>query len=218
MWKATFLVLLGAGSFGVLSTFVKLAYGAGYTLGEITGTQALFGTAFLWLFYWLSKPKRKKQVHISPTKPWKIMLGGVSTGAVSVVYYQCVHLVPASLAIILLMQFVWMSMVLEFLFYRQKPSKTQLFATAMVLLGTLAASGFLENQLKDVSVEGIAYGLLAALCYAIFLLVNNRIGIDYHPLHKSALMISGACLFIFIVLPPYLFYSPKSGWAYPNGL
>ena len=47
MLKGILLVLFGACSFGVLSTFVKLAYGEGYSLGDVTGTQAMFDAIML---------------------------------------------------------------------------------------------------------------------------------------------------------------------------
>ena len=43
------LVFLGACSFGVLSSIVKTAYKAGYTLGQVTGVQNLFGMLMLWI-------------------------------------------------------------------------------------------------------------------------------------------------------------------------
>ena len=44
-------VFLGACSFGVLSTIVKNAYEEGYTLGQITGSQAFLGMVILWVLY-----------------------------------------------------------------------------------------------------------------------------------------------------------------------
>ncbi|MGH2623194.1 MAG: EamA family transporter, partial [Sphingobacterium sp.] len=46
------------------------------------------------------------------------------------------------------------------------------------------------------------YGLLAATAYALFIIVNGRVGNDYPPLKKSALMITGAFILISIVLQP----------------
>ena len=48
--KGGILVFLGACSFGVLSTIVKTAYGEGFVVGEITGSQTFFGFLFLWNF------------------------------------------------------------------------------------------------------------------------------------------------------------------------
>lgn len=202
MLKGVVLVLFGACSFGILSTFVKLAYADGYSLSDVTGTQAFFGAVLLWLFYFIQIKTSKKVYPKSNTHWFKLLAAGTFTGLVSMFYYQCVKLVPASLAIILLMQFVWISVLLELIIYKKKPSKMQILAIGVILGGTVLASGFIETNANQINFEGIVYGMLAAFCYGIFLMLNGKIGNDYPPLKKSALMITGACILIFVILPP----------------
>ncbi|SFG65706.1 EamA family transporter [Pedobacter insulae] len=202
MLKGVILVLVGACSFGILSTFVKLAYADGYSLSDVTGTQAFFGAILLWSCYFVQIKIGKKKSPKSATHWLKLIAAGLFTGLVSMFYYQCVKLVPASLAIILLMQFVWISILLELFIYKKKPSKLQLIAIAIILFGTVLASGFLTSNANQINLEGLFFGMLAALCYAIFLLLNGKLGNDYPPLKKSALMITGACILIFVLLPP----------------
>ncbi|MBB2146902.1 EamA family transporter [Pedobacter sp. LMG 31464] len=204
MLKGILLVLFGACSFGILSTFVKLAYAEGYSLGDVTGTQALFGAIVLWLLYFIqTKTQAKEKAKPVIKTHWlKLIAAGFFTGLVSITYYQCVKLVPASVAIILLMQFVWISVLLELFIYKKKPSRNQVLAILLVLGGTVLASGLTETKISGFNILGIAYGMLAALFYAIFLMLNGKLGNEYPPLKKSALMITGACLLIFAILPP----------------
>lgn len=204
MLKGILLVFFGACSFGILSTFVKLAYHEGYTLGDVTGAQAFFGAVILWvLFFFQSRTAAYKAKEVKMITPWwKMVLAGTCTGFVSIFYYQCVKLVPNSVAIILLMQFIWISILLEFLIFRKKPSGIQLAAILLVLGGTVLASGMVETNISEINLTGIGFGLLAALCYAGFLMLSGRIGNEYPPLKKSALMITGACILIFIIFPP----------------
>lgn len=213
MLKGILLVLFGACSFGILSTFVKLAYGDGYSLGDVTGTQALFGASMLWIIYLIQRQTqcKEKPKPIIKTHWVKLVLAGTFTGLVSLTYYQCVKLIPASVAIILLMQFVWISVLLEFIFFKKKPNTLQTFAIIMILLGTIAASGYFEQSAANLSIVGIGYGMVAALCYAIFLMLNGNLGNEYPPLQKSALMITGACILIFIVLPPTFLFNGALG-------
>src|SRR5690606_5235599 len=81
MWKNVLLVFSGACSFGILSSFVKIAYSEGYTVGEVTGVQVFFGMAVLWIIYgtgrtlgFFDKNKGKKEPF------WKLLLSGLSTG------------------------------------------------------------------------------------------------------------------------------------------
>src|SRR5690606_108877 len=97
--KGSIAVLIGAASFGVLSTFVKKAYQQGFSLAEVTGIQAGLGLLFLW-FVWLILrllPQTSKHHSKRLTSPYTIILSGISTGAVSMLYYKSIELVPASL-------------------------------------------------------------------------------------------------------------------------
>lgn len=203
--KGAVAVFLGAASFGILSTFVKKAYAQGFDLGEVTGVQALFGMLLLWLlllgiflfhraYFRTSVPKSSK---------WKMLFSGISTGAVSLLYYKCVQLVPASLAIVLLMQYIWIGQLIEIIFFKQRPTVKHIGGIAVILGATMLATGLFEQELAKIDPIGILYGLLAATAYALFIMVNGRVGNDYPPLQKSAFMVSGACLFIFILLQPF---------------
>ncbi|WP_316801732.1 DMT family transporter [Pedobacter nototheniae] len=221
MLKGILLVFFGACSFGILSTFVKLAYHDGYTLGDVTGAQAFFGAVILWvLFFFQTKtPAFKAKQIVIKTPWWKMMLAGCCTGLVSIFYYQCVKLVPNSVAIILLMQFIWMSILMELVIFKKKPTSQQFVAILLVLSGTVLASGMIETKLESLNFIGIGFGLLAALCYAGFLMLSGRIGTEYPVLKKSALMITGACILIFIIFPPvFLFNGALDGSLLKWGL
>jgi len=201
-YKGALAVLIGAASFGILSTFVKKAYNLGFNLAEVTGIQAFLGAIFLWLLWLMCYPKIDKNKYPAKSSKWKIIFAGISTGAVSILYYKSVSLVPASLAIVLLMQYIWIGQLIEMLFFKAKPSLNQLIVIFCILAGTVIATGLIEEPLHSFSLEGIVYGLLASTAYAIFIIVNGRVGNDYPPLKKSALMITGAFVFITIVLQP----------------
>ncbi|WP_226389393.1 DMT family transporter [Penaeicola halotolerans] len=142
MLRGILLVFLGASSFGVLSTFVKLAYKEGYSLGDVTGIQAFWGMMTLWILYFTTKGRLFKDGYLDRKQMWQVFLMGASTGLVSLFYYQCVKLIPASIAILLLMQFTWISMLLEYLFFKKKPALVQFIAVIVILFGTLLAGNF----------------------------------------------------------------------------
>lgn len=195
-------VFIGAVSFGILSTFVKLAYAENFTLGEVTGVQALFGAVILWLLYGLVALKSTK-THLKRTSKVKIVLTGISTGAVSILYYKCVELVPASIAIVLLMQFIWVSALINLVVFKQKVTKKQLVSIIGILAATLLATGVFEDSIQTINPLGILYGMLAAIAYTVFIIVNGKVGNDYPAVQKSALMITGACILVFTVLQPF---------------
>lgn len=199
------LVFAGACSYGILSTFVKLAYEEGYTLGDVTGSQAFLGMLILWAIYFLQKTNSSKKtntIHQKPSTYAKLFISGITMGLVSLLYYSCVKEIPASIAIILLMQFSWITILLEGIFFKKKPTFIEIISILIVLSGTALASGIFSNELATLNIKGFAYGILAALSYSVFILVSGKIGKDINPIKKSALLVSGACAFIFMVIPP----------------
>lgn len=220
-FKGILAVLVGAVSFGILSTFVKKAYEKGFTLGEVTGVQALFGMLLLWLTLLVlyTSYRRYFKQYAGKSNRWIMVISGISTGAVSVLYYKCVQLVPASLAIVLLMQYIWIGQMIEFIVFRERPKRRNVIGILIILLATLLATGLFEQDFLSVNLMGIVYGMLAASAYAIFIIVNGRVGNDYPPLRKSAYMVSGACLFIFLLLQPFtLFNTDRLVQIGPYGL
>lgn len=199
MWKGILWVLLGACSFGILSTIVKLGYQQGFTLGELCSVQAGFGMLALWALHFLSRRPtyglKNKDVRTS-------FILGSSTGLVSITYYQSVQYIPASIAIILLMQFTWMSMLAEWLIYKKRPTLLQWIAVLFILTGTLMASGLLNNGNAYINWKGVGFGMLAALFYTVFIVVSGRIGQSLTPVLKSAWIVTGAFVLITCIFPP----------------
>ena len=183
-------------------------------MGEVTGTQVFFGLIVLWVIVLLRQLLGCKSNSTSFKEKLKLAAMGTSTGLVSIFYYKCVQMVPASIAILLLMQFTWMSLLLEAIMKRSAPKLPQLGTVALILLGTALAGRLFADQLPEFNWQGIGYGLLAAFCYTIFLTINGAAGNNMHPTTKSATILTGACILIFSVFPPEFLINGSLG----NGL
>lgn len=202
--KGALLVFLGACSYGILSTIVKLAYSAGFNVGEVTGSQAFLGVVGLWAMVAFKAIGQANAYKIIPAKKaLRILLAGIPSGATSIFYYQCVQYLPASMAILLLFQFTWIGTLIDVLFFKKKPGKVQILSLLMLVGGTIMASGVLSGNTEALDPKGILYGMGAALSFALFMLVNGRVGNDVPSSQKSALMLTGATILIFSVFPPY---------------
>lgn len=209
MYRYALLVFLGACSFGFSSTLVKLTLADGYNIRDAAGAQVFFGTLALWLFFLLRKTiKRSSGQRSTVREPkWKVILAGFSTGLVTLTLYKSLDYLPASIAVILLMQFVWIGAFLEYLLFRRKPSRAELISICIVLAGTVLATGLIEESSFQFSLTGVLFGLLAATFYSVFLLVNSHVGNSYPSVQKSALMLTGACFIIFLIYPPVFLYN-----------
>lgn len=202
MFRGIVLVFLGACSFGILSTFVKLAYKEGFTVGDVTGTQVFFGLIVLWTIVLLRQLSGSTGNSTTFREKLKLIVMGTSSGLVSIFYYQCVQAVPASIAILLLMQFTWISLVLDAVISRKLPSLLQVGTVGLVLLGTAMAGRLFSGSVPNFDLAGIIYGLLSSFFYSLFLMINGKAGNNMHPTTKSALLLTGACMLIFTVFPP----------------
>ncbi len=207
--KGGIIVFLGGCSFGFLSTIVKLAYAAGYNVGQITGTQSFLGAFILWSIFLLQKQFKPHTIKLKPTqtlkKPtpvWKVALAGSFTGLVGIFYYNSVNYIPASIAIILLMQYLWISILIEWIWFKKKPHKMQVIAAGVVFVGTLFAGGVFNNKLETFDTRGFIFGFLAAISYSIFLMTSGRVGNELPVFKKSALMITGSMILTWIIFPP----------------
>lgn len=130
-FKYIAMVLLGGALYGTLSSFVKLSYSYGFHAAEIAFSQALLAALFLGIYALF--PSRKKPTKKLTRKDWvSLLLTGSAIGLTNYFYYYSVYFISASLAIILLMQFTWFSLLIEWGCFRKKPppgSSNRLFYT-----------------------------------------------------------------------------------------
>jgi drug/metabolite transporter (DMT)-like permease len=196
-WYYALLVVLGGCSFGILSTFVKLAYSAGFTMAEVTGSQALYGTLIIWLLTLFTK-----KVMVRPLQALKIILGGIPMGLTGILYYQSLETLNASLAIIFLFQFIWIGTLLEWGILKKKPTLVKIFSIIILLAGSLLGAGIFADGLQSMTWQGAAWGMLAATSFSTFLLISSVLEKQIPPFQRSALLSTGALIITFLLFPP----------------
>jgi drug/metabolite transporter (DMT)-like permease len=194
--KGAFLVGLGATSYGMLATFVKLAYQEGFTTAEVTISQFTIGIIGLLLLQFFqksstenSKPKttKKERIHL--------ILAGTTLGMTSVFYYLAVKYIPVSIAIVLLMQTVWMGVILEMIMERKLPSIKKIIAVCIVLIGTLLATN-LTNTSNSLNWQGLFWGLLAASSFTATMVTANRVAVRISSVQRSFFMLLGGAIIV----------------------
>jgi drug/metabolite transporter (DMT)-like permease len=201
MTKYILMVFAGACSFGILSTFVKLAYREGYTAAGISASQAFTGMLVLWLWVWIRSKKQQAPLALSTIKTcwWQVLLTGAAIGLTTFLYYVSVQYIPASIAIILLMQFTWMGVLLDRIFFNKKADAIQLITIAIILTGTVMASGMNDMKIDGPFIKGALYALASAFLYALYVVANSRYGNALPAPQKSAIIMTGSTLGILIV-------------------
>jgi len=209
--KGVFLVGLGATSYGMLATFVKLAYadtssqGLHYTPAEVITAQFSIGIIIILGINAFQKFKNEggaKKASSLDIK--KLMLLGTSTGLTSIFYYLAVQYIPVSIGIVLLMQTVWMGVVFEMFLEKKLPSRIKIVAVSIVLLGTALATNLFNNTI-ELDWKGIVLGLLAAASFTTTMYAANKIATSISSAQRSLYMLlgGGVIVLLFALLTQY---------------
>jgi drug/metabolite transporter (DMT)-like permease len=192
-----FFVALGATTYGMLATFVKMAYSEGYTTAEVTTSQFIYGITGILLINLFQRVKNKNQtVKATPKNIFSLMLAGTSLGMTSLFYYLAVKYIPVSIGIVLLMQTVWMGVLLEMILEKKLPSKQKVIAVFIVLFGTVLATNIMKN---DISLDwrGLVWGILAAASFTTTMFTANRVATEISSAQRSLYMLLGGSIIVF---------------------
>ena len=126
-YRYPLLVFLGGACYGILSTIVKLAYAAGIDRSGVSSGQFFFGLLLLLVPAWRARPRQ-----LTARQVLVMLAAGVPTGGTTLFYYHALVSVSASLAVVLLFQYIVIALVLEAILRRAWPARQKL--AALVLL------------------------------------------------------------------------------------
>lgn len=124
------------------------------------------------------------------------MLAGTSLGCTSLFYYIAVQYINVSIAIVLLMQSVWFSVVVESILTKKWPNTRKIISVIIVLLGTVLATNLINESL-DLDWKGIFWGLMAAASYTLTMFASNTLATHLPVFRKSIIMLCGGSVIVF---------------------
>lgn len=196
-YRYPLLVFLGGACYGILSTIVKIVYAAGIDRTGVSSGQLFFGIVLLLVPAWHARPQ-----HLTVRQLLAMLAAGMPTGFTTLFYYHSLETVSASLAVVLLFQYILFAMLFDTLLHRRRPSRQKILALLLLLPGSLLASGVLTGAGLAADARGIVFGLLAALSYAVLLLTSGTVAHDVPPVFKAGIMACGGGIPVFLALPP----------------
>ncbi|QTV05678.1 EamA family transporter [Faecalibacter bovis] len=195
--KGVLFVGLGASFYGMLATFVKLAYGEGYSTAEVTASQFILGILILLVINGIMYINGKNNVPFQGNDRIKLLIAGSSLGLTSLFYYIAVQYINVSIAIVLLMQTVWISILVETIITKTFPSSKKLIAMVIVLVGTAMATNLIGQDV-DLDWKGIFWGFLAACSFTTTMFTANGIANYLPPYKKTLYMVLGGGVLVTI--------------------
>jgi drug/metabolite transporter (DMT)-like permease len=197
IWFYILLAFLGGVSFGVPASFVKLAYGSGFSTADVVGAQFFFGASILWVIGVL-----RGKISIPFSTIIKLLLAGVPMALTTLFYYHSLHYLDASIAIIMLFQFTWLGVLGEWIIDKIRPTRGKILAIIFLFVGSLLAVNVISSPLHTIPIQGVLWGLLAAVSFTVFIFVSGRVSVHIDPLKKSLFMATGAFLVSLFIYPP----------------
>lgn len=197
--KYIFMVLLGGIMYGTMSSLVKISYANGYTAAQLSFWQAFLAAIILAVCTVVSR-KQGEGLRKSDIIP--LLLTGSAIGLTNFLYYYSVFYIPASLAIVLLMQYTWIGSLIERVIFHHKVSRIEIITIAFILIGTVLGSSVIESGKFTVSITRIGLALLSSLTYAVYIIANGRCGHGVRWEAKSMLIMLGSSLTILAINGP----------------
>ena len=191
------MVLLGGTMYGTMASFVKLLYSKGFNAAELAFWQAFLAALFLGICTFATRKTYKGKLSHKDWLP--LLLTGSTIGLTNFLYYESVSYIPASLAIVILMQFTWFSLLLEWIIFTRKPSRFEFLTVFFILIGTAMVGKLFETEEWTFSIKGIILALSSSLTYAIYIIANGRIGKGVRWQSKSMVIMIGSSICIFMI-------------------
>jgi drug/metabolite transporter (DMT)-like permease len=194
--KGIFFVFTGASFYGFTPIFVKLGFSNGYTLGQINIVQMSISFLLLWIF---TLVKRSSLKGLNKKNTLQIMMTGCFVGLTSIFYYGAMQYLPASIAIILMFQFVWIGIILEWIFQKVKPAPVTGLSIILILIGVFLASNMATGSIHSLPFVGIIFGILSAFTYAGFIYFSGKVAVEVDPWIRSSLMVTGSAILVILL-------------------
>ncbi len=184
----------------MLATFVKLAYEDGYTTSEVTTSQFILGLVGLLILNIIQTITSKQKLSSPTSKEVRtLLLAGTSLGCTSLFYYIAVQYINVSIAIVLLMQSVWFSVVVESFLTKKLPNARKVVSVIIVLAGTILATNLINTEI-ELDFKGVFWGLMAAASYTLTMFTSNTLATHLPVFRKSFIMLCGGSIVIFAFL------------------
>jgi drug/metabolite transporter (DMT)-like permease len=196
--KGSVLIILAACCYGMLGTFVKMSYLHGFTIAEVTISQFSLGSVGLFMLSFLVKNRNTEKKKLDVKSIYKLIISGMPLGLTSIFYYMSVKYISVSIAIVLLVQAVWMSLVLEIIVKKKQPQLSKIVTVIIILSGTILATNILHEG-AAINWKGFLWGILAAFSYTATMFSSNHVEPDVPFLKRSFLMITGGLLIVLFI-------------------
>ncbi len=196
---------------GLLSTHLAVAFfGLAGVLGKLTGLPApliVLGRV-VYAGIALALVARIRGVPLRPKRRRDAALLIAQGGVLALhwtAFFQSINVSNVAIGLLSFSSFPLFTAAIEPLVLHQRPSRVQIVAAAIVLLGVYLLVPSLS--LQDSATVGVLWGLLAGATFALLSVLNRLLGRDYPSIAISLYQDGTAAL---VLLPALLVFPPAS--------
>ena len=190
------LIFIAGSSYGFIVPVIKTANENGIFPSTVLPLQYLIALVASLIFVLVRRIKWS-----SPKKLCEMAVLGIFTGGTSICYYTAVTLLPSSAALTLLFQYVWISVLIECIHKCKLPTLSSVVSIAVILIGTVFATGLLDGDAISLNPIGVAFGAASAVFYALFLYFSGIIGVGQPTALRAVMLAAGGVIATSIVSP-----------------
>ncbi|WP_206391046.1 EamA family transporter [Olsenella sp. An285] len=187
-----------------MATTYKLAYAAGFTSAQVVASQAWFGCLFFVLATAVKLARGGRLVRLTGTQALKLMGLGALTCTTSILYCYAMSVLPAPVALTLLFQFTWMGLIWQTIITRRAPKPLEIASAAVIVFGTVFASGVYKTGLAGYDPVALVCALGAAVTCSLFVTFSGKVKASCSNEQRGVIVCLGAGIMSLTVCPNYL--------------
>lgn len=192
---SSFIVLIGAISYGIPASIFKLATNNGVLPANLLVAQVCCAAVILIILNTIRQ--RKKAFPLTNVSRGKLLLSGLAMASTNSFYFASLQYVSVAVSAVLLMQSVWVAMLLGIILKRNIPTRKQIISVVLIMVGTVFATQIFSSQIS-LSWFGVLLGFAAGIAYAGTIMATNAVAKEADPIQRATYVSIGASLFLLL--------------------
>ena len=161
---------IGAACWGMLGVFFTLLERIGYSTMSVLSAGLLVSAIVTLLYLAITAPQK-----LIPTKPlmfYSGIIGIVGIVVLNLAYLQALSRTSVPIAVLLISTAPFFVLLINFIFYRQKPGLLDFGAIVVAVIGIALGMNILQGV--SFSIVGLFWGLLSGLCFGIYIVLGTK--------------------------------------------
>ncbi|MGY5955449.1 EamA family transporter [Kosakonia sp. AX9b] len=148
-----FFVFIGSISYGMPAPLMKLANIPGGQTGGVIFFVFVFSAILL---NGLMLIRKNKKTHLHRKELLKTISSGIPLALTTSLYFISLNYISVSVAVVMLMQSVWITQLIDWLVFRKKIPLQNGISSILIFPGTILATNMFSNQ-QTVSLTGLIF-------------------------------------------------------------